>query len=80
VLSVSYHPQGRRLASVGQDRVIRVWDVVVRQEILELDDAVGGLRQVAFSPNGRYLAAAGLGGVRLWDADRDFTPAAAASK
>jgi len=72
VQSLAWHPRGRRLVSIGQDRMIRLWDIVTRQEILELEEHVGVLRCVAFSADGRSLAAAGPGVVRVWQASKEM--------
>jgi WD40 repeat protein len=68
VVSLAWHPGGRRLATVGTDRMLRVWDIVTRQEVLELQEHAGALHGIALSPDGRTLAAAGNGAVRLWEA------------
>ena len=70
VLSIAFHPNGRRIVSVGKDRMVRLWDIVTRQEILEFEDNIGVLNAVAFSADGRHLAGAGQGVVRVWQASR----------
>jgi WD40 repeat protein len=75
VLSLAFHPNGKRIVSIGKDRLIRLWDIVTRQEILDFEEHVGTLRRVAFSPDGRSLAGAGNGVVRIWQASKDMPDA-----
>jgi WD40 repeat protein len=44
---------------------VKVWDAETGQEVLSLK---GGGSDVAFSPDGKRLAAGSLGGVAIWDA------------
>jgi WD40 repeat protein len=73
VLALAYHPGSGRFASLSQDKMIRVWDVITRQEILELDDPAGAPRALAFSRDGRWLAAASGSAVRVWDSGKSIT-------
>jgi tetratricopeptide (TPR) repeat protein len=69
VYCVSFSPDGRRLASAGDDRTVRVWDSATGQELLALKGHKREVRSVAFSPDGRRLASAGGDGtVRIWEA------------
>jgi WD40 repeat protein/serine/threonine protein kinase len=80
VAAVSWHPKGTRLASGSWDGLIRVWDMgdpaakrpAKPQTLVTLDSRAkksGGVLDVSFSPDGRFLAAAlGDQTVAVWAA------------
>ena len=56
--SVTFSPDGSRLASAGFDGTVKVWDVSTGQETLTLKGLTGLATVVAFSPDGSRIAAA----------------------
>jgi WD40 repeat protein len=66
--AVAFSPDGRRLASASDDRMIRVWDMASGQSVAILKEHSAAVRSVAFSPDGRRLASASWNQtIRVWD-------------
>lgn len=62
-------PNGKLIASAGEEGVVKLWHADTRQEIATLRGHAGPVTSVAFSPGGETLASAGTdGSIRLWDA------------
>jgi WD40 repeat protein len=67
--SVTWSPDGSRLAATAPDATVRVWDVGTGQELLRLRGPAGRVRRVAWSPDGSRLATTSRDpAAQLWDA------------
>jgi WD40 repeat protein/tRNA A-37 threonylcarbamoyl transferase component Bud32 len=66
-VGVAFSPDGRWLATAGQDHAVRVWDAATGQQTRTFEGHTDPVRDVAFSPDGRRLAACAGPTVRVWD-------------
>jgi WD40 repeat protein len=66
---LAFSPDGKRLATDGDDNELKVWDVKTGKELLVLKGHTGYVTAVAFSPDGRRLASTSEDKtVKVWDA------------
>ena len=63
VRSVAFSPDGRYLASVGQEAGVKLWEVASGREITTIAGKASGYFSVVFSADGKYLLAGGGEGV-----------------
>ncbi|MDB9475636.1 WD40 repeat domain-containing protein, partial [Dolichospermum circinale] len=71
VYSVSFSPDGKTLASGGDDKTIKLWNLDTGKEIRTLSGHSDFVYSVSFSPDGRTLASgSGDQTIKLWN--RDF--------
>ncbi|MEV4530813.1 trypsin-like peptidase domain-containing protein, partial [Streptosporangium sp. NPDC049304] len=68
VNSVAFSPDGKHLATAGDDKTVRIWDADTGGLIRTLTSDSHRVNSVAFSPNRKRLASSGSAGtVQIWD-------------
>jgi WD40 repeat protein/serine/threonine protein kinase len=73
VWSVAFAPDGKTLVSASDDSTLKLWNVATQQELLTVRRLGGTMRNLLFSPDGRWLVgSSGFpsrdGGLRLYQA------------
>ena len=69
VTTLSFSPDGGRLASAGFDAKIKIWDTESGLELLTLNGHTSWIWKMQFSPDGRRILSCGRDKtLRIWDA------------
>jgi len=72
-LSVAFSPDGRWLATGGEENTVKIWDAHGGAELRTLRGHTGDIYAVAISPDGRWVASGGEDStVKVWDAHNDY--------
>lgn len=68
VLGIAFSPDGEKLASVGADKKIKIWDINKGELLSTLYDNVSGEVSISFSPDGKNLVSGSWDqSVKIWD-------------
>lgn len=70
VNSLAITSDGGRLATAGNDKLIKLWELVSRAEIARYEGHAGAVTGIAFNPDATELVSMGSGRqIRLWDVE-----------
>jgi WD40 repeat protein len=69
VWTVTWSPDGKRIASGDGDHTVRVWDAHTGQSFFVFQGHSGYVHIAAWSPDGKYIASGGYDrSIQVWNA------------
>jgi WD40 repeat protein len=69
VVSITFSPDGRRIATASFDRTVKLWDTATGREVFTLRGHTAGVEALGFSHDGHRIVSSGIeGAFRVWDA------------
>lgn len=70
--AVAVTPDGKRLVSVGNDNIVRIWDAATGNLLSPLDGHTSWIGSVVITPDGsKAITAGGDNSIRIWDLKSD---------
>jgi WD40 repeat protein len=80
IRSVTFSPDGKQIASTGDDGAASIWDATSGANLVTLPVDSAGAGSVAFSPDGKRLAVGAISGVYVFVLPADEVVAMAKSR
>jgi WD40 repeat protein len=71
VHAIAWAADGKRFATGGADRTVRLWDAGAGKALAVLEGHSADVRRLAYAPDARLLVSGGDDAVRLWDTGKE---------
>lgn len=62
-----FSPDGKFLATAGDDQTIIVWSLAEAKKVMKIVRDKTAIKSIAYSPDGKIIAGGGSDGVKFWD-------------
>ncbi|KIM23706.1 hypothetical protein M408DRAFT_251479 [Serendipita vermifera MAFF 305830] len=74
IISVAYSPNGKRIASGGENNQLWIWDAMTDEAVIgPLEGHNDDILSVAYSPDGKHIVSgSGDSTIRIWDAETGY--------